>query len=161
MLGQSYEGEDIHLLTITNKATGTDTEKPAVWLDANIHATEIAGTTTTLRIVWELLSKYGSDEKVTRLVDTSTFYAVPRLNPDGAAWAIADKPKFVRSGVRLYPYEEKMDSISGRDGGRAHPFHADSRPPRRMENQHRQPPSSNDANPTNRAGNTTECFPKG
>ena len=115
VLGQSYEGKDIHLLTITNKATGADTDKPAVWLDANIHATEIAGTTTTLRIVWELLSKYGNDEKVTRLVDTSTYYIVPRLNPDGAAWAMADIPKYVRSGVRPYPYEEKMDGLHAED----------------------------------------------
>ena len=115
VLGQSYEGKDIPLLTLTNKTTGADTDKPAVWLDANIHATEIAGTTTTLRIVWELLSKYGSDEKVTRLVDTSTFYVVPRLNPDGAGWAMADQPKFVRSGVRPYPYEEKMDGLHSQD----------------------------------------------
>ncbi|NUM46228.1 MAG: carboxypeptidase [Anaerolineales bacterium] len=115
VLGQSYEGKDIHLLTITNKATGADTDKPAVWLDANIHATEIAGTTTTLRILWELLSKYGSDEKVTRLVDTSTFYIVPRLNPDGAAWAMAAQPKYVRSGVRPYPYEKKMDGLHSQD----------------------------------------------
>ena len=115
VLGQSHEGKDISILTITNKTTGPDTEKPAVWLDANIHATEIAGTTTALRIAWELLSKYGSDEKITRLVDTSTFYIVPRLNPDGAAWAMADIPKYVRSGVRPYPYEEKMEGLHAED----------------------------------------------
>jgi len=115
VLGQSYEGKDIPLLTITNKSTGADTDKPAVWLDANIHATEIAGTTTTLRIAWELLSQYGSEEKVTRLVDASTFYIVPRLNPDGAAWAMADIPRYVRSGVRPYPYEEKLDGLHTQD----------------------------------------------
>ncbi len=114
-LGRSQEGKPIHLLTITNKGTGADTDKPAVWLDANIHATEIAGTTTALRVAWELLSKYGADEKVTRLVNTSTFYIVPRLNPDGAAWAMADIPKYVRSGTRPYPYEDKAEGLHSED----------------------------------------------
>jgi len=48
-------------------------------------------------------------------VDTSTFYIIPRLNPDGAAWAMADIPKYVRSGVRPYPYEEKVDGLHSED----------------------------------------------
>ncbi len=115
VLGKSYEGKDIHLLTITNPATGADTDKPAVWLDGNIHATEIAGTTTALRVAWALLSQYGQDEQVTRLVDSSTFYIVPRLNPDGAAWAMAERPKYIRSGTRPYPYEDKMEGLHAED----------------------------------------------
>jgi murein tripeptide amidase MpaA len=114
-LGRSQEGQAIHLLTITNTGTGADTDKPAVWLDANIHATEIAGTTTALRVAWELLSQYGTDEKISRLVNTSAFYIVPRLNPDGAAWAMAEAPKFVRSGTRPYPYEDKAAGLHAED----------------------------------------------
>lgn len=115
ILGQSHEGKDIPLLTITNKTTGPDTEKPAIWLDANVHATEIAGTTTALRVAWELLSKYGNDARITRLVDSSAFYIVPRLNPDGAAWAMADIPRYIRSGTRPYPYEDKAEGLHPQD----------------------------------------------
>jgi len=114
-LGTSQEGRDIPLLVITNKSTGADDTKPAVWVDANIHATEIAGTTTALRVAWELLSQYGQGDQVTRLVDTSTFYLVPRLNPDGAALAMAEIPKYVRSGTRPYPYEDKMSGLHNED----------------------------------------------
>ena len=42
-IGRSFEGREIWLATVTNTATGLDTEKPALWVDGNIHATEVAG----------------------------------------------------------------------------------------------------------------------
>ncbi len=115
VLGASQEKKDIHLLVITHQGAGSDDSKPAIWVDANIHATEIAGTTTALRVAWELLSKYGREQRVTRLVNTCTFYIVPRLNPDGAAWAMADIPRYVRSGTRPYPYEDRMPGLHNED----------------------------------------------
>lgn len=114
-LGNSHEGREIPLLTLTNQATGPDTDKPALWIDANIHATEIAGTTTALHIAHTLLSGYGSDARCTRLLDSSAVYLAPRLNPDGAALALADVPQYIRSGTRPYPFEEKADGIHAED----------------------------------------------
>ena len=54
-IGESYEKRPIWLVTLTNQETGSAKEKPAVWIDANIHATEIAGTTTALYIIYTLL----------------------------------------------------------------------------------------------------------
>ncbi len=56
-IGTSHEGRPIWLLTLTNHATGTDVEKPAIWIDANIHATEITGTTSALYIAHHLLNR--------------------------------------------------------------------------------------------------------
>src|SRR5687768_17076348 len=81
-IGPSHEGRDIWLLTLTNRATGPHEEKPAFWLDANIHATELAGSSAALHLVHRLLDGYGQDEKVTRALDTRCFYIVPRINPD-------------------------------------------------------------------------------
>ena len=114
-LGESFEHRPIWLLTLTNQASGPDLEKPAVWIDANIHATEIAGTTTALKIVHDLLEGYGQDERLKRLLDTGVFYIAPRLNPDGAAQAMAANPRFVRSGVRPYPWEEKDEGLHMQD----------------------------------------------
>lgn len=114
-LGKSYEKRPIWLLTITNPRSGGDTEKPAIWIDANIHATEIAGTTTAMMLAHTLLSGFGSDERLTRLLNTVTFYIAPRLNPDGAELALAEKPRYVRSGVRPYPYPEKDEGLHEAD----------------------------------------------
>ncbi|HBX70210.1 MAG TPA: carboxypeptidase, partial [Chloroflexi bacterium] len=115
VIGQSHEGRSLWLLKVTNQKTGPDTEKPAVWIDANIHATEIAGTTTSMRLIYTLLNEYGKDEQITRLVDNSVYYVVPRVNPDGAALAMADIPQYVRSGVRPYPWDDKAEGIHGQD----------------------------------------------
>jgi murein tripeptide amidase MpaA len=114
-IGTSYQGESIWLLTLTNQPTGPDTEKPAVWVDANIHATELAGTVTVLHLVYTLLTRYGQDTQITTLLDTSTFYAVPRINPDGAGLAMAAVPRYLRSGVRPYPWEEQTEGLHMQD----------------------------------------------
>ena len=106
-IGKSYEGRDIWLVTITNTETGAADDKPALWIDANIHATEVSPTVACLYLINDLTTKYGSDDAVTRLLDTRAYYIVPRVNPDGAEWALADKPKIIRSSTRPYPYDEE------------------------------------------------------
>jgi murein tripeptide amidase MpaA len=110
-IGKSYEGRDIWLLTVTNFATGPAEEKPALWVDGNIHASEVSPSSACLYLIHRLTREYGSHEKITRCLDTRAFYICPRVNPDGAEWALADKPKIIRSSTRPYPYDE--DPIGG------------------------------------------------
>ena len=114
-LGKSHEGNPILLLTLTNGETGAPADKPAIWIDANIHAPEVAGTTVALHIAHTLLSGYGKDARCTRLLDSAAFYIVPRLNPDGAAWALAGAPCYIRSGTRPLPYSEPMAGLHEED----------------------------------------------
>jgi murein tripeptide amidase MpaA len=106
-IGQSYEGRDIWLATVTNFETGEDEHKPAFWVDGNIHASEVSPSSMCLYLINHLVTAYGSDPDVTRCLDTRAFYVCPRVNPDGAEWALADKPKIVRSSTRPYPYDEE------------------------------------------------------
>lgn len=105
-IGKSWEGRDIWVVVITNTATGADVDKPAFWLDGNIHAAELTACTTCLYYLHELATKYGDDAQVTQLLDTRVIYMVPRLNPDGAELALADRPRHIRSSTRPYPYDE-------------------------------------------------------
>ncbi|MEO7803894.1 MAG: M14 family metallopeptidase, partial [Actinomycetota bacterium] len=114
-IGQSFEGREIWLATMTNTATGEAASKPALWVEANIHATEVTGCTAALYLINKLIGGFGTDESVTRVMDTRTFYVVPRLNPDGAELALADRPKFVRSSVRHYPFADEQDGFYGED----------------------------------------------
>jgi murein tripeptide amidase MpaA len=114
-LGTSYEGRDIPLVILTNKETGPDLEKPAFWIDGNIHATEVTASMAAFYFINRLARDYGSDPRITRLLDEQVFYVVPRLNPDGAARALSDNPKYIRSGVRPYPYEEKQEGLHSED----------------------------------------------
>ena len=114
-IGKSFEDRDLWLCTITNAATGPHDEKPAIWIDANIHATELTGSTAALYLVNKLLTQYGHDDTVTRAVDTRTFYIVPRMGPDGAELAMGERPRYVRSSARPYPLTDQQDGLVGQD----------------------------------------------
>jgi len=106
-IGKSHEGRDIWLVTVTNSGTGIDRHKPALWVDGNIHASEVSPSSACLYLIGHLVTAYGSDPDVTRCLDTRAFYVCPRVNPDGAEWALADRPKIIRSSTRPYPSDEE------------------------------------------------------
>lgn len=107
VIGHSYEGRDIYAVKLTNYLTGDDSRKPAVCIDANIHALEVSTTSVCLYFIEKVLTNYGIDEKITRAMDTRAFYLVPRISPDGAELCLEDDPKVVRSSVRPYPYTDE------------------------------------------------------
>src|SRR5512145_2863947 len=82
-IGTSHEGRAIPLLTLTRFATGKAEDKPAYWVDGNIHSVELSASSACLYFVDWLLAHDGKDADVTRLLDTRTLYIAPRLNPDG------------------------------------------------------------------------------
>ena len=112
-IGKSHEGRDIWLLTVTQQGSGPAADKPAYWIDANIHASELAGGAAAMYFIDTLLAGYGRDERITRCLDSRAFYICPRMNPDGAEWAMRDTPKIIRSSTRPYPYDE--DFVDGLD----------------------------------------------
>ncbi len=114
-IGKSFEGRDIWVATLTNRATGVDTDKPAFWCDGNIHAAELTASTAVMYYLHALVTGYGEQsedgKRITRLLDTRVVYLCPRLNPDGAELALADKPRHIRSGTKRYPFDE--DPVDG------------------------------------------------
>ena len=53
-IGKSYEGRDVWLATITRFETGKDVDKPALWVDGNIHASEVSPSTACLHLIHRL-----------------------------------------------------------------------------------------------------------
>lgn len=111
VIGHSHEGRPIHAAILTRFATGPDREKPALWVDGNIHATEVSAATACLCLIHRLLSGDGVDPEITRALDGYTFYVCPRVNPDGAEVFLSDRPRYLRSSTRPYPWDE--DPLEG------------------------------------------------
>ncbi|MDB5819424.1 MAG: carboxypeptidase [Rhizobacter sp.] len=119
-IGRSYEGREIWVATITNRATGGAADKPAFWCDGNIHAAELTASTACLYYLHQLLTGHGAateaGRQTTRLLDTRVVYLCPRLNPDGAELALADRPRHIRSSTRKYPFDEPVvDGLTVQD----------------------------------------------
>jgi len=82
-VGKSYEGWPIFQMTLTNKKTGKDTDKPAAFFEGGRHSGEITSSECVMWMAQYLLMNYGIDPDVTNLLDTKTIYLRPVNNPDG------------------------------------------------------------------------------
>lgn len=83
-VAESFEGRPILQMTITNKKTGKDTDKPAAYFEGGRHSGEITSSESILWLTWHLLENYGNDPKITQLIDTKAIYLRPQNNPDGS-----------------------------------------------------------------------------
>jgi hypothetical protein len=113
-IGPSWEGRDIWLVALTNHATGPALEKPGFLVEANIHAAEITASFAALHLIERVLTGHGSDERVTRLLDTRTLYVIPRLNPDGVEHVL-NEGRYLRSSARPHPLDVPQPGLQLRD----------------------------------------------
>jgi hypothetical protein len=107
-VGRSFEGRPILQVTITNKATGKHTAKPAAMFDGGHHSGEVTPSESVLFLMKHLLENYGRDPAVTRLVDTRTIYLRPQTNPDGSNLYLHTAQRN-RSTVR--PFDQDGDGL--------------------------------------------------
>ena len=106
-IGTSTMGRPIYVLVVSNMKTGTTLDalvplrnpraegvknvtpmkpymgKPGHWIGGSTHGNEYTGTEVALAMIDRLVSGYGTDPAITKLVDTKTFYICPIINPDG------------------------------------------------------------------------------
>ena len=115
-IGTTALGRPFLAMVINNRRTGDEGSKPAMYIDGAIHANEIQAGETVLYTAWYLLSAYGNVGKITDIVDRSTFYLLPLVNPDGRAewFTNANTPNSARTGQK--PVDNDGDGVADEDG---------------------------------------------
>ncbi|MFB6440871.1 M14 family metallopeptidase [Streptomyces sp. NPDC056411] len=88
VIGTSHEGRNLLALKLS-KNVSKDENEPEVLFTAHQHAREHLTVEMALYLLNELTSKYGSDARVTKLLDSREIWIIPDLNPDGGAYDIA------------------------------------------------------------------------
>ncbi|MER6581316.1 M14 family metallopeptidase, partial [Nonomuraea sp. NPDC001023] len=86
--GTSYEGRPMRLVKISDNV-GTDEAEPEVLFTAHQHAREHLTVEMALYIMHLLTDNYGTDARITNLVNTREIWIMPDLNPDGGEYDIA------------------------------------------------------------------------
>jgi hypothetical protein len=109
---KSFGGRDIYQLTVTNKKTGKDTDKPAMFIDGNRHSGEVTAAESAFWMLHHMLTHYGSDPEITRLLDNFAFYFRPKNNPDGSLLYL-QTAQSLRSTIR--PYDNDGDGLLDED----------------------------------------------
>ncbi|XP_078594538.1 uncharacterized protein LOC144872352 [Branchiostoma floridae x Branchiostoma japonicum] len=78
-IGVSHESRDIYAIRVG----GSGTNKPAIFLEGQIHAREWIVSATLLYNIKFLLEGYGTEDRITKLMDEVDFYFLPVTNVDG------------------------------------------------------------------------------
>ncbi|MEV0997491.1 M14 family metallopeptidase, partial [Nonomuraea sp. NPDC050202] len=86
--GTSYEGRNLRLIKISDNV-GTDENETEVLFTAHQHAREHLTVEMALYIMHLLTDNYGSDARITNLVNTREIWIMPDMNPDGGEYDIA------------------------------------------------------------------------
>ncbi|MER8094507.1 M14 family metallopeptidase [Streptomyces goshikiensis] len=88
VIGKSYQGRDLVAIKISDNVA-TDENEPEVLFTHHQHAREHLTVEMALYLIKEFGSKYGSDSRVTNMVNGREIWIIPDLNPDGGEYDIA------------------------------------------------------------------------
>lgn len=112
IIEHSFEGRPIYQMTLTNKKTGKDTDKPAAYFEGGRHSGEITSSESILWLTQHLIENYGKDPEITQLIDTKAIYLRPQNNPDGSNMYLFTEQRN-RSTVR--PNDTDRDGLVDED----------------------------------------------
>jgi hypothetical protein len=90
-IGQSHQGREIWAAKISDNVA-IDEPEPELLFDGLHHAREHLTAEQALAILRWLTDGYGSDERVTRLVDRREIFIVFMVNPDGGEYDLTGSP---------------------------------------------------------------------
>jgi hypothetical protein len=87
-IGKSYGGRTIWAVKISDHVA-VDENEPEVLFDGLTHSDEHMGLEMTLHIMHWLVDGYGTDTRITNLVNTREIWIILAVNPDGAEYDIS------------------------------------------------------------------------
>ena len=101
-IGSSAEGRELWLLEIGREP---DRRRAAAWVDGNMHAVELCGSSVALAIAEDVIALHRGEDRhdlpahVRERLKGILFYVLPRMSPDGAEAVLRDG-RYVRSNPR-------------------------------------------------------------
>lgn len=108
------DGHHVWIATLTDYAAGDAAEKPAFYLDGNLHACEVTASMATVHLIYTLLSEHDKNPVIKELLSRATFYVIPRIAVDGAEIFLSSE-KYMRSTNIMYPFEKPEPGLHAMD----------------------------------------------
>jgi hypothetical protein len=113
-IGKTLQGRDIWAIEIASQKGTPPGERPALLIAGNLEGDRLIGSALALYIAEHLLSEYARDPEIAQRLERSTFYIVPRVNPDGAEMMFAP----IKTGQKTnsVPFDADNDGRVDEDG---------------------------------------------
>jgi hypothetical protein len=112
--GKSVQGRELWYVKISSPKFADNT-KPNLLYVSSMHGDEVVGKEMMVYLVRDLLSLYGTDARITSLVDTANLFILPSMNPDGTV----AQERFNADGIDLNRNFPELDENATSTEGRA------------------------------------------
>ncbi len=99
---------------LTGCTEGDRKTRPAVLVTAGIEGNDLIGCSIAVSWLERLIKQYRTDAQITELLETTTIYVVPRLNPD-AGEHFFTRPK-LETSLNNKPADDDHDGLVDEDG---------------------------------------------
>jgi hypothetical protein len=90
-IGTTIEGRSLWVYKISS-SPNSDNGNPEIFFNGYIHAREPIGCEVVLDLATTLANGYGSDSRITNIVNTRQIYIEPVVNPDGVQYNATTNP---------------------------------------------------------------------
>ena len=106
-----------HKVWLVEVGKGTEQNRrtrPAMLVVAGIEGNDLIGSSVAASWLKCMIEEYGNDAEITKLLDTTTIYIIPRLNPD-AAEHFFTQPQ-CETSLNPRPVDDDHDGLVDEDG---------------------------------------------
>jgi len=115
-IGASVRNVSLLVIEISNNPNAVEPLKPHFKYVGNIHGNEVVGRNVLLRLVELLLTSYGKNETLTKLVNDTRIHILCSMNPDGFARGNSRYGRYNYNMVDLNrnfkdPYEKRKTPV--------------------------------------------------
>ncbi len=80
--GQTVDGRELWYVVISDNASANENEPKLLYI-ANMHGDETVGRELMIYQIRRLVNEYGTNDRITNLVNNSKIFIMPSMNPDG------------------------------------------------------------------------------
>ena len=113
-IAQSIDKRKVWVVEVGKGAEESRRNRPAVLVVAGIEGNDLIGSSIAVSWLEQLIKEYRTDDKISELLETTTIYIIPRLNPDAAEQFFVE-PR-LETSTNNKPVDDDHDGLMDEDG---------------------------------------------
>ncbi|RAY15556.1 zinc carboxypeptidase [Actinomadura craniellae] len=122
-IGKSHQGKPITAVRVSKGvAKLKDRQRPAVVYQATQHAREWITPEMVRRLLHHYVNGYGTDARLTKIINTTDLWFIPVVNPDGYDFTFTEGNRLWRKNLRDNDGDGQITGQDGVDPNRNFPY---------------------------------------